>query len=268
MSGDSQTPDRRGRCPGEVYLIGAGPGAADLLTLRGARLLASADVVLYDRLVGPAVMEMAPAGAERVFVGKRRDRHPVPQERINECLIEHAWRGRRVARLKGGDPFIFGRGGEEIEQLLAAGVPFQVVPGVTAASGCAAYAGIPLTHRDHAQACIFVTGHRREGRLDIDYVPLVRPNQTVVVYMGLQGLGELCDGLQAHGMASETPAALVEQGTTGGQRVLVGTVADLPGIVAQAGARAPTLLIIGSVVRLREHLAWFQGGGSQDAFHP
>ncbi len=252
---------------GEVYLIGAGPGAPDLLTLRAARLLETADVVLHDRLVTQDVLALAGPGAERVFVGKSRNRHPVPQERINALLIAHARLGRRVVRLKGGDPFMFGRGGEEIETLMEAGVPFQVVPGITAATGCSAYAGIPLTHRDHASSCVFVAGHRRNGRLQLDYLPLVRPKQTVVVYMGLLGLEELCQGLHRQGMAADMPAALVEQGTTDQQRVLVGTITTLPAIAERERARAPTLVIIGTVVRLRERLHWFQGGGSGEGFH-
>lgn len=243
---------------GEVCLIGAGPGDPELLTLKAVRLLQRADVVLHDRLVAPAVMGLVRADAERIYVGKQRDRHTVPQERINDLLVEHARRGLCVARVKGGDPFIFGRGGEEIDSLMRRGIPFQVVPGVTAASGCAAYAGIPLTHRDHAQSCVFVTGHRKaNGELALDFDRLVRPAQTVVFYMGLQGLAQLCDGLVAHGMSPQMPAALVQQGTTENQRVVSATVATLAARSAAAGVRAPTLVIVGEVVRLRERLGWF-----------
>ena len=242
---------------GEVYLVGAGPGDPDLLTFRALRLMQKADVVVYDNLVSKPIVDMTRRDAERIYVGKKRDDHTLRQEEINELLVRLAKKGQRVLRLKGGDPFIFGRGGEEIETLAAEGIPFQVVPGITAASGVSAYAGIPLTHRDHAQSCIFVTGHLKDGSMNLDWDALARPKQTIVVYMGLHGLATLCAELVAHGLHGDTPVAIVQQGTTKNQRVITGTLATLPGNAEVEELHAPTLIIVGGVVTLRRKLAWF-----------
>ncbi|MDE2628041.1 MAG: uroporphyrinogen-III C-methyltransferase [Burkholderiales bacterium] len=269
---------------GRVHLVGAGPGDPDLLTLRAARLLAQADVVVYDNLVSPDVMDLVAPGAQRIYAGKQRDRHSMPQESINALLVRLARQGRTVVRLKGGDPFIFGRGGEEMQALAQAGVAVEVVPGITAACGVSCYAGIPLTHRDHAQTCVFVTGHTKapsgerdgslpgpdatsrawtgpainpQGTTDLDWAALARPRQTVVIYMGLGALDEICTQLIAHGMGAEMPAAVVEKGTTPEQRVVAGNLGNLASLVAAAGLESPCLIIVGEVVRLRDSLAWF-----------
>ena len=243
---------------GEVYLVGAGPGDPDLLTFKAVRLMQQADVMVYDRLVSKPILDMANKNAERLYVGKEKDNHAVPQDKINDLLVELALQGKRVLRLKGGDPFIFGRGGEEIEKLAENNVPFQVVPAVTAASGCSAYAGIPLTHRDYAQSVTFATGHLKDGSINLNWDQLTQKNHTIVFYMGLTGMSVISEQLQAHGMSGDMPAALIEQGTTRNQRVHIGTVATLPQLVIDSGVRAPTLTIIGEVVKLHDKLHWYE----------
>ncbi|XZW12233.1 siroheme synthase CysG [Acinetobacter baumannii] len=241
---------------GEVYLVGAGPGDPELITLKALRLMQQADVVIYDRLVSAPILELCRRDAIKIYVGKARSNHSVPQEGINALLVDYAKKGKRVCRLKGGDPFIFGRGGEEIQELFQAGVPFQVVPGITAASGCSAYAGIPLTHRDYAQSVRFLTGHLKEGSPELPWNELVYENQTLVLYMGLVGLERICEQLIAHGQRPDMPVALISKGTTPEQKVVVGSLADIASKVTEHQIHAPTLTIIGEVVRLREQLQW------------
>ena len=240
--------------------MGTGPGDPDLLTFRALRLMQQADVVLYDRLIGDGILNLVRRDADRIYVGKMKDDHSVPQDEISEMLIRLAQEGKRVLRLKGGDPFVFGRGGEEIASLADNGINFQVIPGVTAANGCATYAGIPLTHRDHAQGYIVVTGHEKDGELGLDWKNLIQPRQTVVIYMGLTSLGRITDGFLSHGADPETPVAVIENGTRVGQRVITGTLQSLLGKVAEAEIKSPALIIIGSVVTLRDKLAWFERG--------
>ena len=252
------TDDTASQQHGEVYLVGGGPGDPDLLTFRALRLMQQCDVCVYDKLVSPEVLDLVRRDAELIYVGKSRDQHTLPQEEINQLLARLALAGKRVLRLKGGDPFIFGRGGEEIETLMQQGVPFQVVPGITAANGVSSYAGIPLTHRDYAQACLFITGHLKNGVLDLDWAAMARPQQTVVIYMGLVGLEQICQQLMAHGVAADMPAAVIQQGTTQHQRVVSANLSDLASQVAAAKMKAPCLTIVGQVVKLREKLNWFE----------
>ena len=250
--------DEQKKGEGEVYLVGAGPGDPDLLTFRALRLMQQADVALYDRLVHPSIIDLIRRDAEKIYVGKQRDNHTVRQEEINALLVKYAKEGKRVLRLKGGDPFIFGRGGEEIDSLVDNNISFQVVPGITSASGCSAYSGIPLTHRDHAQSCIFVTGHLKKGKLDLNWEKLIQPNQTIVFYMGLVSIDIICSQLIKFGLDPKTPCALVEQGTTRNQKVYTSTIDEMNNLVKKEKPSAPTIFIIGHVVTLREKLNWYK----------
>ncbi|NQV98525.1 MAG: uroporphyrinogen-III C-methyltransferase [Rhodospirillales bacterium] len=246
---------------GEVYLVGSGPGDPDLLTFRALRLMQQADVVLHDRLVPDGILELVRRDADRIYVGKKQGDHSMQQQDISRTLVDLAKQGKRVLRLKGGDPFVFGRGGEEIEMLSAEGISFQVVPGISAANGCAAYAGIPLTHRDHAQACVFVTGHAKDDKLDLNWQALIQPNQTVVVYMGLISLAQVMGELIAHGADPKTLVAVVDKGTRVDQRVVTGAIGTIVDAVEKAALTGPAIIIIGSVVSLRDRLEWFADEG-------
>ena len=242
---------------GEVYLVGAGPGDPDLLTFKALRLMQQADIALYDRLVHPSIVDLIRRDATKIYVGKERDNHVVRQEEINELLVKYAKEGKKVLRLKGGDPFIFGRGGEEIETLADEKVAFQVVPGITSASGCSTYSGIPLTHRDYAQSCIFVTGHLKKGKLELNWEKLIQENQTIVFYMGLVSIDIICEQLIQHGLSELTPCALIQQGTTNTQKEFISILKDMPTVVKTKKPKAPTIFIIGGVVALRDKLKWY-----------
>ena len=245
------------RGQGEVYLVGAGPGDPDLLTLRALRLMYQADIVLYDRLVSKEILEKVRPDSELISVGKSGTSHTVEQGKINDMLISFSKEGKKVLRLKGGDPFIFGRGGEEIEELAKEGIPFQIVPGITAASGCGSYAGIPLTHRDCAQSVRFLAGHMKDGELKLDWRNLVSSQQTLVFYMGLLSINTICAKLIKHGMDPSTPIAAIEHGTTRNQRVSVSNLREISSVLDKDDFESPTLLIIGDVVTLRERLSWY-----------
>lgn len=242
---------------GEVFLVGAGPGDPELLTIKAAKIMEIADVVLYDNLVSREIVDQVNPAAERIYVGKKSSNHALPQDEINAVLVRLARTGKKVLRLKGGDPFIFGRGGEEVETLKDNAVSFQIVPGISAANGISSYAGIPLTHRDYAQAVTFVTGHLKNGTSDLDWPALVRPAHTVVIYMGLEALPEICRQLITHGLPETHPVAVVHKGTTKNQRVCVGTLATITELTREAGFAPPSLIIVGEVVQLQEKLSWF-----------
>jgi uroporphyrin-III C-methyltransferase/precorrin-2 dehydrogenase/sirohydrochlorin ferrochelatase len=246
---------------GEVYLVGAGPGDPDLLTFRALRLMQKADVVVYDRLVSPEILELVRRDAEKIYVGKAKSKHTIPQDQINELLAKEALAGNRVVRLKGGDPFIFGRGGEELETLIEHGISFQVVPGITAACGAASYAGIPLTHRDHAKSVVFATGHLQDNSINLNWKGLAQPDQTIVFYMGLTGLPIICEQLVKHGLSPTTPIAMVQSATTPQQKVVTGTLEDIQQKAEAAQIKPPALIIVGSVVSLHKKLNWFGKGG-------
>lgn len=253
LTADTQTENT-----GCVYLVGAGPGDPELLTFKAVRLMQKADVVVYDRLVSKDILELARRDAEKVYVGKAKSNHTLPQEEINDLLVRRALNGERVVRLKGGDPFVFGRGGEEIQTLQQYNIPFQVVPGITAATGAASYSGIPLTHRDHAQSVVFATGHLQENTINLDWPALVQKRQTLVFYMGLTGLATICNELVKHGMSAEMPVALVQSATCENQKVVTGTLNNIVAIAEKSNMKPPTLIIVGTVVSLRQQLSWLE----------
>ncbi len=250
----SSQQDASGQSIGKVYLVGAGPGDPELLTVRAARLLASCDVLVYDYLVSPDILALTSPDAQRIYVGKQAGNHTLPQEEINTLLVRLAKQGHNVVRLKGGDPYIFGRGGEEAEELVESGVCCEVVPGITAASGISACTGMPLTHRDHARSVVFTTGHLKDGSVDLDWPALARPFQTLVIYMGIGALDIICQQLISHGLGPDTPAAVVRKGTTREQVTLISSVGALPADVQAAAIKAPALIIIGAVVGLHSRL--------------
>lgn len=253
---------------GRVYLVGAGPGDPELLTLRAVRLLQQTDVIVYDHLVSNAVLDFVSPNAKRIYAGKRCNEHFMRQENINALLVKLALEGKQVVRLKGGDPFIFGRGGEELQALAKSGIAFEVVPGITAASGVSCYAGIPLTHREYAQSCIFVTGHLKDGTADLDWPSLIRQHQTVVIYMGLGGLAEICHQMILHGAAPELPIAVVQDGSIASQKVVTGTLTNIAQQVAKENLKSPCLTIIGEVVTLHNTLAWFEPATTDAVLQP
>jgi uroporphyrin-III C-methyltransferase len=240
---------------GFVSLVGAGPGDPDLLTVKGMRVIQNAEVLVYDRLVSQAILDLAAVDAEMIYVGKKLDFHYVPQDKINQLLVDKALEGKRVVRLKGGDPFIFGRGGEEVEALADANVAFEVIPGITSAIGCTAYAGIPLTHRDYAQSVQFITGHLKKEGNDVNWASLASPNQTLVFYMGLKQSPIIVQNLLSIGLDPETPTAIIERGTTAAQRVIVSPLKQLA--ESAAFAESPALIIVGRVVELHNKLNWY-----------
>ena len=250
--------EMRGKKTGEVFLVGAGPGERDLLTIRALHLMQKCDICIYDNLVSKDILELVRRDADLVYAGKKQDQHTLSQDKINSLLIKFAKQGKKVLRLKGGDPFIFGRGGEEIESLMKNKILFQVVPGITSANGVAAYSGIPLTHRDHAQSCLFLTGHIKDGVIDFEWPKLIVENQTLVVYMGLLSLNELVKNLIQNGMTKKMPIAIIESGTTAKQRVLIGELSNIKSKASKSKIKSPALIIIGSVVTLRGKLNWFK----------